>query len=70
MYKVKFYGIICNARIDDNSFELVGKNKVTQKLLDWYGMIIFHFINFANFVFMADSKFILEVLDEEQEDTQ
>lgn len=47
-HRVKFYGVSCFAYIDDDSFELIGRNKVTQWLLDVYSRCIFEMINFTS----------------------
>ena len=47
--EVKFYGIITKAVIYGDSFDLRGKNKFTQKLLNIYIFIIFLGIGISNF---------------------
>jgi hypothetical protein len=52
--KIDFYGIVCIAKVEEDSFELIGRNKITQNLLDLYCMIVLGSINICNFI-----KFIL-----------
>ena len=50
MTKIKFYGIICNANITEYDFELIGKNKFTQLLLNIYRGVIFYLKDFKNWI--------------------
>ena len=50
MYIIKFYGIKCRARITADSFELFGKTKVTQFLLDCYFWVILRMIEVNSFI--------------------
>lgn len=61
--RVKFYGIKCEAKISDTDFELIGKNKVTQKLLDLYTILIFFIVRNS-----SDSRFKIEILDPLEKD--
>ena len=48
--KIDFYGIVCIAKVSETSFELIGKYKITQKLLDGYSIIVLGCINICNFI--------------------
>ena len=47
---IKFYGIYCNVFVEDNeeSFQLIGKYKITQFLLDTYALCIWGMINLSS----------------------
>lgn len=48
MYKIDFYGVVCKAKITEYDFELIGDNKITQGLLDFYSGIVLAIKNFNN----------------------
>lgn len=66
--KIKFYGVICNAKIGESDFELIGKNNLTQKLLDLYRGLVFNLKDFKNwflslFGIESNLNWKIEVLD-------
>lgn len=68
-YIVKFYGVKCYANIYDDTFELIGKNRVTNWLLDKYSLIIVAGISASSFVLSLlhidhTTDFILKVVAE------
>lgn len=40
MYLIKFYGIRCRAIITEDSFELIGRTRITRRLLNGYARFI------------------------------
>jgi len=70
MPRVKFYGIICHAKITDEDFELIGKYRFTQTLLNAYRNLIFCVKDFNNWVLSlfgveSDIYWKIEVIDED-----
>jgi hypothetical protein len=47
---VRFYGVTCYAIITDDSFELIGKNKVTHFLVSNYSVLIYKIKNVISFI--------------------
>ncbi len=67
MYLVKFYGIRCRAIIAEDTFELIGKNRITRFLLRSYVWIIIKAVNAVSlfcsyFAIEHTSGFQLEIL--------
>jgi hypothetical protein len=50
MYLIKFYGITCRAIITDDSFELIGRTRLSRKLLNTYAWLIMHAISAGSFI--------------------
>ena len=40
MYLIKFYGITCRAIITEDSFELIGRTRISRRLLNSYAWCI------------------------------
>lgn len=64
---IKFYGVKCYAKLYDDTFETIGKNRVTNWLLDKYALIIVAGISASSFVLSLlhidhTTNFILKVL--------
>jgi len=47
---VKFYGVKCYAIITYDSFELIGKNRITDFLLSNYSVLIYKIKNLKSFI--------------------
>ena len=66
---IKFYGVKCYAKLYDDTFETIGKNRVTNWLLDKYALIIVAGISASSFVLSLlcidhTTDFILKVVAE------
>lgn len=63
-YRIKFYGVICEAEISDDNFELIGKSKLSQKVLDYYTLLIWFFLRIQNsFSHKEERMFRVKILE-------